>query len=138
MKKMSFFCCVSAILLLSACTDPKINQGPTLTIERHDPLHKMGDQAVFIQTIEDIKQIEKLIQLINDLPEFPEGMQHCPLDNGVNYDLKFNHIYSENEVNVKATGCQGVRVNNKEYWGLEPQGNGFGPFFQSLLKGESR
>ncbi|WP_040952057.1 hypothetical protein [Gorillibacterium massiliense] len=124
---------ILTMLLLSSCSITKVNQKPFLEVERNDPLNNLGKNASFNKTIDNVEQIKTLIDYIEKLPPFPKELIHCPMDNGVNYDLKFNRIYNNNVVNVNATGCRQVKLNDKVYRAIDPNGQEFRDYLIKIL-----
>jgi hypothetical protein len=56
------------------------------------------------------------------------------MDNGVQYELTFS-LASKlvSKAMVSATGCQGVTMNEKTYWAMEPKGNGFRALLEQVI-----
>jgi hypothetical protein len=140
---MRIFIFILLLLLLSSCTSQKKenyqpslnpeNQQPYLIVEEHDPLHNQKGKLLNKQ-INNVEEIKGLINQIKTLKKPPKGPINCPLDTGINYDLKFYNIFNDTIVNVNATGCQEVKYNNEVFWALGPEGNQFRSYLLKILK----
>ncbi|REE86248.1 hypothetical protein A8990_111145 [Paenibacillus taihuensis] len=132
------FAAVLVIMSLSSCSSSNQDQPvpeqdqPYLIVDRQDPLHNLSN-GEFERTIKDITAIQGIIDRLDALPAFPKDIVHCPLDNGVNYELQFKNIYQDRGVTITATGCQQVKIDGEEYWAMEPRGKGFRAFIMGVL-----
>ncbi|WP_127495506.1 hypothetical protein [Paenibacillus glycanilyticus] len=132
--KVILACCL--IIVLTSCKESSTNKQPgkldqpdNLSVERLDPLHQ--SDVHLSKNIDDKKVVKKLYEKILSLPSFPQGTISCPADNGVQYELTFT-LESKlvSKAVVSATGCQGVTMNEKIYWAMEPKGKGFRALFE--------
>lgn len=122
-------CCI--VFVLASCTSTN-KQPDKLVVKRLDPLHQ--SDKPFEKSIEDSEEINKLYDKILSLPSFPNGIISCPADNGVQYELTFAHEGKTiSTAIVNALGCQGVAMNNKTYWAMEPKGNGFRTLLEQVI-----
>lgn len=134
----TLFAAVLALTLISSCSSSNEDQlepdqaQPYLIAERHDPLHNSSN-GEFEQTIKDFGAIQGIIDRLDALPAFPQDIVHCPLDNGVNYELHFKNIYQDRDITITASGCQQVTIDGKAYWAMEPKGKGFRAYVMQVL-----
>jgi hypothetical protein len=121
------------VFLLTSCNESFTNTQPDkLVVKRLDPLHQ--SDIGFEKSIEDKAEVKKLYDKMLSLPSFPQGTTSCPADNGVQYELTFTHeSKSVSKAMVSATGCQGVTLNEKTYWAMEPKGNGFRALLEQVI-----
>ena len=122
------------VFLLTSCSDSLATQNfDMLIVKRKDPLHQSN--TGFEKSIQDKAVVKKLYEKIISLPPFPQGSIHCPNDNGVEYELTFTLASkSISKAMVRATGCQGVTMNEKTYWAIEPKGSGFRALLEHALR----
>ncbi|QHW33827.1 hypothetical protein GZH47_25540 [Paenibacillus rhizovicinus] len=122
-------CCI--VIVLTSCKQSSTNTQPDkliqpdkVVVERLDPLHQSA--VHFEKSVADKEVVETLYDKILSLPLFPQGPINCPNDNGVQYELTFTlESQKVSKAVVRATGCQGITMNDKTYWAMEPKGNGF-------------
>jgi hypothetical protein len=113
--------------LMSSSRQPDV-----LFVKRIDPLHQ--SESEFEKSINDKKNVQEIYKKLFQLPPVPEGVFHCPADNGVQYELTFT--YESKIVStavVSALGCQGLTMNNKSYLAREPEGKGFRALLEHVL-----
>lgn len=130
-------------ILMTACTQeqstnhlvveiPNEFKPVSLQINREDSL-KQIKKIEFNENIHDSFEVRKLYALMKSLPPFPSEIMHCPMDNGLNYELIFTDQSTEVRANLHATGCQELTFNNRTYWAMEPKGKGFRTLLMQLM-----
>jgi hypothetical protein len=121
------------VFFLTSCSDSSATPHPDLLIvKRLDPLHQ--SDTVFEKSIQNKADVKRLYEKILSLPPLPQGTIHCPDDNGVEYELTFTLASKTvSKAMVSATGCQGMTMNDKTYWAMEPKGNGFRALLEHAL-----
>ena len=107
-------------------------QPDKLAVKRLDPLHQ--SESKFAKTIDDKKMALAIYDKLEALPPFPEKQLHCPVDNGVQYELEFlRGSVPVSEALVRATGCEIVTVNDRKYWAIGSKGSGFRSLLEKAL-----
>lgn len=140
--------CVSIVLILTLDTgesgkakaksyDGAVGAIEMVIVDQADPLHNMGGREMFHKEIRDANVASELYMRLTELPKMPDGIVHCPLDNGMNFTFDFRDAAGKSIhiVKVEATGCRQVQIDDggAVRWMVGPKADGTLNYVRQVL-----